>query len=183
LASEDGYESEEDISTTPEYQLLNNQDMKDTAPDNDKASDDESYEEDGMFSEDDYDGFAFLQDVTFNMNDKAVIPNSWILLDSQSTIDTFMNKRLLKNICDVRKALSLHFNARMTIVNKVRDLPGHGMIWFYKYGIANIVSLNNVKKKYRLTYDSTAYDCFNCINQMVLNLYLSHPKRGYSTQV
>ena len=26
--------------------------------------------------------------------------------------------------------------------------------------VANILSLNNVKKKYRVTYDSTASDCF-----------------------
>jgi hypothetical protein len=53
-----------------------------------------------MFSDDDYEGFAFVQDVTCNMNDKAGIPDSWILLDSQSTVDVFKNKKLLKIICD-----------------------------------------------------------------------------------
>ena len=46
------------------------------------------------------------------------------------------------------------------MVNKIGDLPGYGTVWFYEDGIANILSLNNVKKKYRVTYDSTAYDCF-----------------------
>ena len=40
------------------------------------------------------------------------------------------------------------------------DLPGYGTVWFYEDGIANILSLNNVKKKYHVTYDSTACDCF-----------------------
>jgi len=30
------------------------------------------------------------------MNDKARIPDNWILLDSQSTVDVFKNKKLLK---------------------------------------------------------------------------------------
>jgi len=45
-------------------------------------------------------------------------------------------------------------------VNKIGDLPEYGTVWFYKDGIANIALLNNVKKKYNVTYDSTACDCF-----------------------
>ena len=64
------------------------------------TSDDESY---SMYSDEDYEGFAFVQDVTCNMNDKARIPDSWILLDSQSTVDIFKNKKLLKNIRDAKR--------------------------------------------------------------------------------
>jgi len=45
-------------------------------------------------------------------------------------------------------------------VEKIGDLPGYRTEWFYEDGITNILSLNNVKKKYRVTYYSTAYDCF-----------------------
>jgi len=38
-----------------------------------------------------------------NMNDKAGILDSSILLDSQSTVDVFMKKNLLNNIHDVKK--------------------------------------------------------------------------------
>ena len=141
-------------------------------PDDKNDSDDSSYEEDTMFSDDDYEGFAFVQDVNCNMNNKAGIPDSWILLDSQSTVDVFMNKKLLKNVL-----------AGVAIVNKVGDLAGYGTVWYYEAGIANILSLNNVKKKYHVTYDSTASDFLKCKERMVLNAYLSHPKRGYSTQV
>ena len=75
-------------------------------------------------------------------------------------MDVFKNKKLLKNICDAKKALYLHCNAGLALVNKIGDLPGYGTVWFYEDGIANILSLNNVKKKYRVTYDSIAYDCF-----------------------
>jgi len=56
-----------------------------------------------MISDEDYEGFAFVQDITCNMNDKARIPDSWILLDSQSTVDVFKNKKLLKNINDAKR--------------------------------------------------------------------------------
>jgi len=57
-----------------------------TAQDNSEDSDDGPYEEDNMFSDDDIEGFVFVQDVTCNMNDKAGIPDSWIILESQSTV-------------------------------------------------------------------------------------------------
>jgi len=156
-SSDDGLASDVEESTSvnsDEHKL----DKNDTALDDDKGSDDESYEEYDMFSDGDYEGFAFVQDINCNMNDKARIPNSWILLDSQSTVDVFMNKKLLKNIQDAKRLL--HCNASVAIVNKVSDLPGYGTVWFYKDGIAKILLLNNVKKKYRVTYDSTAHDCF-----------------------
>jgi len=103
-------------------------------PEDKNDSDDSSYEEDAMFSDNDYEGFAFVQDVNCNMNNKAGIPDSWILLDSQSTVDVFMNKKLLKNIRDPKKPLSLHCNAGVATVNKVRDLAGYGTVWYYEDG-------------------------------------------------
>jgi len=82
---------------------MENQDEESTALDDYKTSDDESYEDNSMFSDEDYEGFALVQDVACNMNDKAGIPDSWILLDSQSTVDVFKNKKLLKNIRDAKK--------------------------------------------------------------------------------
>jgi len=136
-----------------------------------------------MFSDEDYEGFAFVQDVICNMNDKARTPDNWILLDSQSTVDMFKNKKLLKNIRDAKMALSLHCNAGIAMVNKIGDLPGYGTVWFYEDGIANILSLNNVKKKYRVTYDSTAYDCFEVHNADGTKCVFKPSKRGYSTRV
>ena len=71
-----------------------------------------------------------------------------------------MNKKLLKNIRDTKTAISLYCNAGVTTVNKIGGIPGYGMVWSYEDSIANILSLKNVKKEGRVTYDNTACDCF-----------------------
>jgi len=88
---------------------LDNLQKNSTDPGGEEEDDDSPYEEDAMFSDDDYEGFAFVQDirnVSCNMHNKAGIPDSWILLDSQSTVDVFMDKKLLK-ISVMRKSLFL----------------------------------------------------------------------------
>jgi len=155
------YEAEdEDTSVTSEEYQMENQDKDNTALNDSKTSDDEFYEDNSMFSDEDYEGFAFVHHVTDNMNEKAGIPDNWILLVSQSTVDMFKNKKLLKNIHDTKKALSLNCNTGIAMVKKIGDLLGYGTVWFYEEGISNILSLINIKKKYRVTYDSTACDCF-----------------------
>ena len=92
--------------------------------------------------------FAFLQhDVSCSIQDKAAIPKTWILLDSQSTVDVFSNPRLLTNIRDVKKSLTLYCNAGKAIVTKKGDLKGYGMVWFYPEGIANILSLGKCEEE------------------------------------
>ena len=56
LASDHQFEPEEDASMTAEDQHPDKQNTNDTAPDNDKEAEDESYQYSAMFSEDDYDG-------------------------------------------------------------------------------------------------------------------------------
>jgi len=60
------------------------------------------------------------------------IPDRWIPLVNQSTLDLFTNKKLLKSIHDAKKDLSMYCNAGMTTVNKIRDLPWYGMVWYYE---------------------------------------------------
>jgi len=111
-------------------------------------------------SDDDY-KFKFLQhDVTCTIQDKVAIPKTWILLDSQSTVDVFSNPKLLTNICVAKRSLTLYCNAGKAIINKKGDLKGYGTVWFYPDGIANILSLGNVKKKHRVTYDITLDEGF-----------------------
>jgi hypothetical protein len=84
------------------------------------------------------------------------INEDWILLDSESTCDVFYNPKFLNNIQrtkDGRKS-QIHCNAGIVIVQTVGDLPGYGTVWFYPDGIANILSLALVQKKFRVTYDS-----------------------------
>jgi len=83
-----------------------------------------------------------------------------ILLDSQSTVDVFSNPRLLTNIRDAKRSLTLYCNSGKAIINKKGDLKGYGTVWFYPDGIVNILSLGNVKKKHRVTYDSSRDEGF-----------------------
>jgi hypothetical protein len=85
----------------------------------------------------------------------AEVCKTWILLDNQSTVDVFCNSKLLRNIRKSTKTMNIKCNAGITRTNLVGDLPGYGEVWFNKDGIANILSLSRLEKKYRITYDST----------------------------
>jgi len=108
----------------------------------------------GQFNDADFEGIVFVQkDGICNVQETAGIPKTWILLDSQSTVDVFCNARLLSKMRDAKRQLVLHCNAGTTIVTKKDNLKGYGTVWFHPEGIANILSLSNVSKKYRVTYD------------------------------
>ena len=43
----------------------------------------------GQLDDEDYEGIVFTQEIMCNLQEKPGIPSSWILLDSQSTVDVF----------------------------------------------------------------------------------------------
>ena len=146
------YDDKEDKSTS-----------HDDTSEGEQSSDGRSYEENKMFSDIDYERSAFVQDVKCNINDKTRIPNSWILLDSQSTVDVLIDKKLLKKICDPKILLYFHCNTGMTTVNKIGEFIGYGTVWnsmeiWRRY--SNKPFLNNVKKKYLVNYDCPTNYCF-----------------------
>ena len=69
-------------------------------------------------SDNDY-KFAFLQhNVTCTIQDKVAILKTWILLDSQSTVDVFSNPKLLTNIRDAKRSLTLYCNAGRQLLTR-----------------------------------------------------------------
>ena len=42
----------------------------------------------------------------------------------------------------------------------VGTLPGYGQVWYHPEAVANLISLQNVKNKFKVTYDSKDEDCF-----------------------
>lgn len=83
------------------------------------------------------------------------IPGNWILLDNQSTVNVFCNASLLRNIRKVKRKMIIHCNAGVSRTNLIGDLPGYlDEVWYNPTGIANILSLSKVKKRYRVTFDS-----------------------------
>lgn len=82
------------------------------------------------------------------------IPKTWILLDNESTVDVFTNPKLLCNMRQEEGTLHIHTQAGTTVTNWKGNLPGYGMVWYCKNGIANILSLAHVKDRYQVTFDS-----------------------------
>ena len=111
--------------------------------------------------EDNDTSFVFTQDLR-NMEAQhgGHLPPEWILLDNQSTVDVFTNRRLLKNIRRAKTNMFIHCTAGVAKTNLIGDLPGYGTVWYHPNGIANILSLYKVKEKYRVTFDSNQNNQF-----------------------
>ena len=83
-----------------------------------------------------------------------------ILLDSQSTICVFCNKNLLVSIKKATRPLRLHSNGGSMLLTKQATIKNYKhKVWYSPDAITNIFSLKQVKKQYRVTYDSDD-ECF-----------------------
>ena len=56
--------------------------------------------------------------------------------------------------------MHIHCNAGITRMNLVGDLCGYGTAWYHPDGIANILSLAEVRKHFHVTYDSSQQNEF-----------------------
>ena len=96
-----------------------------------------------------------------NAQDKKLL--LWILLDNQSTADLFGYKCLLKNIREVDDSMTMTTNGGELTTNVKGHLPGYGDAWCHPDAMANMLSLSNVAKKCRVTFDSTEDSVF-CVH-------------------
>ena len=62
--------------------------------------------------------------------------------------------RLLKNIQRVKQAITVHSNTGKSTTNLVGKHPEQGWVWFDPKRIANILSLKQMSRKHRTTYNS-----------------------------
>ena len=85
---------------------------------------------------------------------------NWITLDNGSTLSLFSNPELVEDIRKSDKTLVLATNAGVTTSNQEATVPGFGKVYFNEDAIANIFGLSDLKKKYRMTYDSEKEDAF-----------------------
>ena len=96
-----------------------------------------------------------IEHVETLLNGRGRLPESWILLDTCSSADLISNPSLLKDIHMVDRTMNIRCNAGYTSTNQMGymgDCPVP--VWYNPKGIANILSLDNVSRYYRLTMDT-----------------------------
>ena len=86
---------------------------------------------------------------------EAGIDENWCFIGNHSTCNAFINVKYLSNIKNAPDGqyLRVHFNAGVTPINKIGDLPRYSdPVWYNSKGIAKILSLGLVQKNHHVTY-------------------------------
>ena len=104
-------------------------------------------------------GTAVKQQHMLSQSGSHINP-TWVLLDNQSTVDVFSNRRLLKNIRKFDRSLAIFSTGGRTTTYLQGYLHGYGTVWFHPGVIANILYISKVAVKYRVSYDSTGVKKF-----------------------
>ena len=93
---------------------------------------------------------------------RNLIPDTWILLDSQSTVDIFRNKNLLKEVkkVDEGRGVRCFCNSGYQDTHEEGTLAGYGKVWYNDSFLANILSFAKVSDKYRITIDTKKEQAF-----------------------
>ena len=81
------------------------------------------------------------------------LPEDRVYLDSCSTVTAFKNDKYLKGIKSEAQGVRINCNAGAVSTNK-RGTYGNLKVWYVPEGIANIISMHELEKMYRITYDS-----------------------------
>ena len=102
------------------------------------------------------------------------------VLDSGSSVNIFSNKRMLFGIHKCNHTLPVK-----TIGNQDVELTMQGYlgdylepVWYFRDGTANILSLSNVTKHYRVTMDTAESNGFNVDIDEIKTAYFGCERRG-----
>ena len=90
---------------------------------------------------------------------------TFILLDSQFTVDLIANPKMILNIRKLqgKDAIRVHYNREIKIMDRVGDLPGYGTVWYKPTGISNIISMSRATNKFRVFFNSEVRNCFRMV--------------------
>jgi hypothetical protein len=118
---------------------------------------DDDGEDDDSFDIAEYQGYQFHQG-----SSGKVAKNYILLLDNQSTHDTFYNPVLLRNITKAGGSVIVRANGGQIKYDHTGVLPGYGTVWYNPAGIANILSLGRVEDKgHSVTYSKGQFTVTN----------------------
>ena len=129
-------------------------------------------------NESDHVQFSIME--TTNVLIKSMVPKEWIPLDNTSTMDVFSNPSLVRNIQLINHTLCILCAAGTAYTNYIADFLGYGTIWFLHDRFANILSLQQMKQCYQLTYDSCGItpDCFIVHKSDTTKWFIQESKEG-----
>ena len=85
---------------------------------------------------------------------RKTINSDLVLLDSQSTVNLFTNPEHMRNIRPATTPINVHCNKGTLTTNAEADF-GDTPVYFDDRGIANVLSLYRLGRKFKVTYDST----------------------------
>jgi hypothetical protein len=83
----------------------------------------------------------------------GALPDNRAYLDGCSTVTAFKSDKYLRNIKTVNGGVRINCNAGVMVMNK-KGTYGGLKVWYLPDGIANIFSMHELEKKYRITYNS-----------------------------
>jgi Reverse transcriptase (RNA-dependent DNA polymerase) len=90
--------------------------------------------------------------ISLHQHTDCSIPGTWIILDSASTIDMFVNADLLIDIREANQPLRIISNAGNVLVHQQGTLPGYPFpVWYHPGGAANVLSLFNIQQCFKVT--------------------------------
>ena len=110
------------------------------------------------------------------------ISPAWVLLDNQSAVDAFSNRRLLKNISKSDRELAILLTGVKMNMNLQGGIPGYGTVWFHPGGIANILSLSKVAENTVCTTTAPVRKTFSSTYPEENSGHSVNSRGGYSTQ-
>ena len=88
-------------------------------------------------------------------NGPSSLPDTWLLIDSCSTVDIISSSNLLHGIHRVSPPIRIRCNAGITTLNQMGYLGDYPHpVWFNPDGGANIMSMYNITQQYHLSMDS-----------------------------
>jgi hypothetical protein len=97
---------------------------------------------------------SLLEHFSFHQS-TDIIPDTWILLDSQSMVSVFKNRLLLTNIRAASKVLRVHTNGGIQLNRDIGTVKNFGDVWFDPDSLANTLSMSAVSRVCRVTMDSS----------------------------